>query len=224
MTAKRKAVQDLILSTVKKIDDKGKNVKNYQALFKSLNDKQFSEFMERVRNGSLHIILPNGTKTRDISYYESVANSLGTQLFKHVEHKDKDGYFIPHFKYMVGYTYANITKQSVDYALKTPAHTRSRNAITNQVTGESRGAAFSNPEIKLKLAHGLKNTVYELAILRSGDPSFAKFIERYGDVTIEEVDKVKNSSRAVNSLKGFLAGMHIKLKTDKQKITEIRKK
>ena len=61
MTTKRKNVQDYILKYVGDVVSGKENVELYQNLFNSMNDKEFDNFMHRLRDGKVHlsVVTPN---------------------------------------------------------------------------------------------------------------------------------------------------------------------
>ena len=62
--SKRKRVEELILTTLDEIDvgSSKDNTAYYKTLFASMNDKQFDEFMIKLRDNkiTLSMIIPNG--------------------------------------------------------------------------------------------------------------------------------------------------------------------
>ena len=230
MKAKRKKIEELILSTFKEVDNKADNVGYYKKYFKSLNDKEFSAFMERVKeNGTLSLVVPHGTKPYNPEAIDKVLRQrFNKTLFNRVVFEDEYGEFTPGIKYLTGYIPNKTTKQTVDYAIKSAKHHKSRNAITGQPTGDSKGVSISAPESQLLIAHGLKNVVDELANVRSGDVSvstaFTNMLETTGKASLNVLDNYRTDSGSLLAIKNYLIGIHFKLNIDKQGVREIRKK
>ena len=55
--AKRKAVEDYILKYVDKISGSKENVALYRDLFAKMTDKEFDNFMVRLKNKEIHLSL-----------------------------------------------------------------------------------------------------------------------------------------------------------------------
>ena len=229
MKAKRKKIEALIVSTFSEMDNKANNAKYYKEYFKSLSDKEFKAFMERVKeNGTLSFITPHGTKPYSPEQIDSLMRKkFNKGLFNKVTFEDEDGEFIPSIEYLTGYVPCKVTKQSVDYALKSAKHHKSRNAITGQPTGDSKGVSISQPESQLLISHGLKDVVDELANIRAGDVSvstaFTTLIENNGVAELNVLDNYRTSSGSIKAIKNYMIGMHYRLVTDVEAIRQIRK-
>jgi len=89
MSKNRKKTEEFILKYIKKITNTDFNVNLYKDLFKSMNDKEFDEFMTKLKNNEtiLQVIVPHDTKTTKITLENNikVAKELGHDFFQYLD-------------------------------------------------------------------------------------------------------------------------------------------
>jgi len=174
--ANRKGAEELILKYIDKIAPGGENKKLYEDLFKSMNAKEFDEFMVNLKNKkiTLCVIVPLNS---DISKHTTVKNNvkigkeLGYDFFQHVTIKGQDG--VPPYKspnkYLVYKLPFRRAAQTISKKISIPKNTKSIDLSTGQVTGDSQSSKLTYPEIQMLTGMGLEKSLKELLKNRGGD-------------------------------------------------------
>lgn len=219
MTPKRKKAQDYILQYIGEIVSGKENIELYENLFKSMNDKEFDNFMKRLRDGEIHlsIVCPNDGKTRvTVENNLKVAKKLGHEFFQRVKitnHPDYPDHMLPN-KVLTMWISIRRAQQLLTKKISIPEHNLVRDQLTGQVAGDSRSAKFSYPEQQIALTHGLEKTAEEFVKIRGGDLGASKAMNDYlfkdGEVSQKQIDVWSTSVRSTKTLKQYFNGMHIK--------------
>ena len=86
MTEKRKQTQEYIIANMKKADPSGKNAERYTKLFASMSDKDFHEYMLRLKNKQdvLVVYSANMVDKIDLRNLLTLAKELGVELFERI--------------------------------------------------------------------------------------------------------------------------------------------
>ena len=161
----------MIYATVQKMDPSGDNTRRWQNIFASMNDKQFGEFIEHLRNKEcqLNIVMPNMKKVPKIPDLVDAANFVGLQLAHRIWLPDRTRpgkKFLTNEKYLVLEIPVRRAQQEWDKKLQVP----SRDSHVD--------------------ARGLEKTLQEFVKVRGGD------VIAYGDFKrqLEESGEAKCSS------------------------------
>ena len=77
MNSKRKAVQDKIYKVMSQLDPTGKNKKFYEDMFNKMSDKDFHEYMLRIRSGEdvLYLYSANLVDNLSVKHVTDVAKA-----------------------------------------------------------------------------------------------------------------------------------------------------
>ena len=219
MNAKRQKVQDYILTYIKKIVDGNENIELYKNMFDSMTDKEFDIFMNKLKNGEVHlsIVSPNDGKVRvSVENNLKIAKELGFDFYQRVKvtnHPDYPDHLLPN-KFLTMILPIRRVQQLLSKKISIPEHNLAIDQLTGQVTGKSKSAKFSYPEQQIAIAMGLKKTSVELAKVRGGDQGAAKALndQMYNDGEASLADAMMSSTsvRSTKTLKSFLNAMHIK--------------
>lgn len=219
MAGNRKAAEDLILDVISKISGYKENTQMYKDKFAKMSDKDFEQFIndldsEKVR---LSIVEPNFTDRPMIPNEEimKVGESLGYNFFPRLWVEGKDGG--PSYLTPVGYltlmTTVRRASQSLTKKVSVPPHTRVRDLLTGQVTGESKGATVSGPENQMLAGMGANNTAIEMMNNRGGDrrseQALMAILSKTGRASQSVVSQFSSGVQSGTTLRTFLtAAMH----------------
>jgi hypothetical protein len=169
----------------KKLDELYPNTGNgdaFKRMISNLSDKELDDLMRRYRAGvdSPIAVIPNLSKQIVTSrHLKTVAKRWGISLWNPLRLTDPDTgkvFQTPH-KYMVLKLQVCRLVQMQEIKRGIPSSNRIVDELTNQVTGASKGAAFSMPEAANTLARGNINLVTELVGPRGGDEAANRALE-----------------------------------------------
>lgn len=224
MTPKRKEVQDYILKYIDKITKSKENVAMYEHLFNNMDDKQFDQFMHRLKNKEINLCVtasPGYDKGFSVDNNFKIAKELGYKFFTKIKSsptKDKPGFTTPN-EFMVLKLPMRRLSQLLIKKISIPEDSKHFDNLTGQVAGPSRSSELTYPELQVLIGTGLDKSITELLKTRGGDhgelSAMNKLLYRQGSVS---QDVLKNYSSGVVSsatLSSFLLGMHIRSTTVK---------
>lgn len=217
---KRKAVEDFIIKYIGKIVTGDQNVNLYREMFKRMNDKDFDQFMMDLRDGKKHltIIIPNGMKEikTDLQNNMKIAKELGFEFYQRLQitgSKTMPDYITPN-KYLVVKLPVKRASQLLSKKISIPKDNKSRDLLTGQVTGASRAAKLTNPEVQILLGLGLESSIKELMKFRGGDlgagTALNNDLMRYGRGSQANSANMSTGVVSTKTLKQFFQAMHIR--------------
>lgn len=211
----RKKTEEFILKYISKIAG-ADNKKLYEDLFKSMNNKEFDNFIELLKNNKtkLSIIAPNGMVKLDVEKNFKIAKELGYDFFQRVRvGKGKDGYITTN-KYFIANIPVRRASQLLTKKISLPKSDRVIDLTTGQVTGESEGSKLTTPEIQLLTSLGLKASVIELMKSRGGDlgekNAMISMLTKQGIVSQNVLEAYSTGVISTKTLKAYFQAMHIK--------------
>lgn len=218
--AKRKKVEEYIVKYIGKIthgDEKNMNL--YKDLFKSMNDKEFDDFMVKLRDKkiTLSIIVPNGGDVKvTVKNNFKVAKEIGLEFFQHLKmgaSNDMPAYTTPN-KYLVYKLPVRRAAQLLSKKISIPKDDKTIDSLTGQVTGKSQSSKLTLPELQILIGMGMKDSVKELMKTRGGDLGEAnalnKLLYKNGQVSQAMTGMYSTGVKSTKTLKQFLNAMHIR--------------
>jgi len=185
MSKNRKKTEEFILKYIKKITNTDFNVNLYKDLFKSMNDKEFDEFMTKLKN--------NETILQVIFQYLDIGPTKDD-----TKRRTKN-------KYLVMLAPFRRMKQTITKGLSVAEHDKKRDILTGQVSGSSLSSKISYPELQLMISMGLDKSIKELLKHRGGDEGSMRAIKqgllKYGRVDGKFIDEYSTDVTSTKTLK-----------------------
>lgn len=221
MTPSRSKAENTLISYLTKMlgSSDNENIKLYKELFKSMSDKDFDEFMRKLKNKeiTLSIIVPTGEKYGiSVENNIKVAKELGYDFFQRLKvgpTKDLPGYTSPE-KYLVVSLPVRRVSQTITKKLSVPQHNKSISAITGQVTNDSRNTTLTFPEINVLSGYGCFNILKELLKVRGGDlgnmTALERSLQQTGGAKLENIDIYSSGTLSNSVLSKYLLSMMIR--------------
>ncbi len=217
MIKNRKKVEDKILKYIKKLAG-SKNEELYIKLFKSMKNEEFHTFMENLKNKkiTLSVIVPNsGMVKLDTEKNIKMCRELGYDPFQKtvVIIPNTNMKTLSNVKSLILYMPIKRLSQHMTKKISFAENLNSRNYLTGQVANASRSAKITSKELNIFLGKDYTGAMTELMMGRSGDINATNamnaFIDKYGEVTLEEIERYAGKSGATSTLKSYMKSMHI---------------
>jgi hypothetical protein len=215
----RKQTEELILKYIDEFVPGGANKKLYEDLFKSMNNKEFEEFMVKLRDNkiTLSVIVPNGSDIKvSVENVIKTTKKLGYNFFQHLvvkNEKDLPPYKTPN-KFLVVKLPIKRAAQLLSKKISIPKHNRSIDLTTGQVTGDSKASKLTAPEIQMLVGMGLSNSIKELMKYRGGDlgslNAMNNLLYKQGHVNNDVLDQYSTGVVSTKTLDSYFKASHIK--------------
>jgi len=217
--SKRKATEKLILEYIDKIAPGGENKKLYQDLFKRMNDKEFDEFMLKLKNKkiTLSVVSPNtGKNNLDVERNFKIGKELGYNFFqKLIVTGDRN---LPDYKTPIEFCVLSLparrAAQLLTKKISIPIDDKSIDLTTGQVTGKSKGSKLTMPEIQVLAGMGFTKSLDELMKIRGGDlgakNALSTLLMRQGIASQEVVNQYATGVVSTKTFSTYLKAQHIK--------------
>ncbi len=226
MNAKRDKTQKFILEYINKIAPGDYNQGLYKDLFKRMTDKEFHEFMLKIKNKELtiSIIVPVGGKVKiDVKRNMKIAKELGYEFFQHLiigpKGNKNDGTYIPKYKTPNKFLVYDMTVRRASQLLTKGISVGTDNNVmdmtTGQVTSDSKAAKITKPELELLVGMGLDKSVKELMTVRGGDLGLAKAADasanRFGKISQDVIEPYGTGVVSSKTMNAFYNAAMIKV-------------
>ena len=212
---KRQDAEAIILEYIDKIAPGGQNKQLYVDLFKSMNNNAFDKFMNdlRTKKISLSVIAPNGGDVKlTVKNNMKVAKELGYDFFQHIDIGGEVPYRTPN-KYMVYRLPIRRAAQLLTKKISIPTDSKSIDLTTGQVTGKSKSAKITMPEIQILAGLGLNDSIKELMTTRGGNltrmNASNKLLLNQGSVSAKVLDSYGGKVVSTETLKSYFIASHI---------------
>lgn len=214
----RKAATAECLKWIDKMVPGGKAVKDMEAVLNSLTDEQFDEYMQKLDSEEevISLAIPNlGEDRIDLERMLDLGKELDHEFFEQLWLTDaKTGvtYLTPE-KYLVVDLPLRRQQQLLSKKISIPENNRHVDEMTGQVTGDSKGASLSLPELQILRSQGLDRPVLEMIKVRGGDLKAFRAANRQiietGGASIDSLMSAGTKVKSTETLSTLLKGMHI---------------
>lgn len=215
----RKAATAEALYWINEMVPGGIVVKDMETVLNALSDEQFDAYMKQLESGEeiLSIAIPNlGKDKLEMERLLDLGEKLGHSFFEQVWLTDaKTGvtYLTPE-KYLIILLPLRRQQQALVKKISIPDSNKHIDEMTGQVTGDSKGASLSGPEIQVLRAQGLDKVLLEGIKVRGGDEKAFRFVNREiietGEANIDTVLAAGTRVKGTVTLSDLMTGMHIK--------------
>lgn len=220
MAKNRQAAEAELLAGLELIAPGCSDIERYKQRFAKLTNAEFDAFIQRLRSGeeTLQLTIPPGTEGKLINIER---NMKVAAKWNHSFHQriwmpadgDNPAYLTP-ISYFVCKEPVRIASQRIAKKASIPKTQRVINSLTGQMTGESKGASFSFPELRLCVAMGLKHAPTELMKYRGGDlrgnAALNASLVRLGSASLDTLSHFASGVVSTDTLYTYLTAAHIK--------------
>lgn len=218
MAGNRKAAEARILADLQEISPGCVDVELYKRRFEQMGDKEFDAFMKRLADGTewLTLTVPNaGKNDLDLERMIKIGDKWGHDFWKQLwigGDADIPSYLTPN-KYFVIKVPVRVASQRIAKKMSIPKTQRVINTLTGQPTGDSKGAGFSSPELRLCIAMGLDKTAVELMKYRGGDlrgwAALNASLNRFGNARQDQLEHFASGVVSTNTVKTLMTSAHL---------------
>ncbi len=217
--AKRKAVEDFIITYINKLIPNKSNEPIYRKFFDSLSDNDFKQFIQDLKDGTKFLVVfdPNFSKNGlDLKNNLKIAKELGIKFFQKLwfpATKESPKYLTP-IPYMVLDLPVRRQSQLLTKKMSVPEDNNTVDLFTGQPAGESKGAKISYPELQVISAMGLDASAVELIKMRGGDVNGYRALnmslKKLGHVDLNVINQYSSGVESTRLLRTLLTGCHLK--------------
>lgn len=219
MAGNRRVFEQIILDGIDAITLNKQNVEFYRKKFASMSDADMERFVQDLESGkvSLSIVEPNFSKAGYVPSEKimAVAEKHGYKFMQRLWIEGKEGrptYLTP-VEYPVYLVPVRRASQLLAKKISVPPHSKVRDMLTGQVTGESKGATLSGPEVQLLGGMGANFSAIEKMKYTGGDArgeaAYIAMLSRYGRANQSVLNQFSSGVQAINAVNTFLtAAMH----------------
>ena len=216
--SKRKQVEEYVIKYISKIDKSGFNTKLYEDLFKSMNNKQFETFMQRLKDGKdiLNLIVPHDSEVKiDLENNFRIAEELNIKFFQRVTTEDDEGnVFLTPIEFLIYHLPVKRLSQHAVKGISVGENTKKRNFLTGQLAGDSASSKLSFPEMELLTSMGINKSLTEITMARTGDVTvsniYANKLRTNGKVHLKDLQPFYTGTQSKKTLKAYFKSAHIK--------------
>lgn len=214
----RKAYENLVTTEIWNITKSKENVKFYMDLFAGMDDAQFAQFVKDVDNEvkRLSVVIPpdssaNVPKEEVMAVAEKYGHKFTERLWVQGQGDRPD--FLTPVEFLILLIPFRRASQLLTKKISVPPHTRVRDTLTGQVTGESKGATVSGTEVQLHAGMGTVKSAEEMVKWRGGDlrgeAAMTAMLSKYGRASQAVLKQFASGVQVNTALRTFLtAAMH----------------
>lgn len=215
MNKQREKAEELVYKVMDALDKTGSMSKYYASLFKSMNDKQFLDYVSKK--------FPYRFQTRIFKIeptfveIEKAANILGVPLMEKVATPDlyvnKDGIPVNTKEALVVYLHLKKMKQFLTKKNAISTNIALRDNKTGRLVGADKNGATSDREMESLVVSGMDNTIKELSRARADSieakQALYNTISTLGTVSINDIPEDKTDVLSKNMMNVYMIGSHI---------------
>ena len=205
ISSKKAKILEYICRIVDIADPTKTNSAYYKQLIAGMNDKQFDDFMKAIRDGkwTVHLVAPNLIVNLQNENLLKCADALGVEIFHKLWMRDHatGQLYLTDNKYPIIQLPVRRQQQFLDEKMSVPSDDKTIDALTGQVTGDSKASSVTNPEVQILSARGLDNTLREFVSARGGNMAqyaeLRRACEENGEVSLSQLDPNSRPRSAV---------------------------
>lgn len=213
----KQAAIDYIVKYLEKIVPRTGNAAFYKETLSKMPNAEFDELMKGYLSGDkyVYVTVPNMVgNTINVRNNLKLGEELGVKHFARLSIEGRPG--IPDHITPIEHQILVLPwrRASQTWAKKVSVPTgNTRDSLTGQVTGPSKGAKISFPELRVCLAMGLTACMLETMKMRGGDTkgghAFNTMMAKTGRVSLKSVAPFASGVESTRTLYSFLTGMHL---------------
>ena len=204
---KRLQIETLIFRTLNLMDPSGENTNKYKALFQSMNDAKFSQWVTQFLadpKANIRLDIEEYDKRKTLKYenVEKAADAMNLKLYEYV--------YLPHVSsnpnrpirtrtpVLVGYLNIKTVQQLQTKKSTGVINDLDRDDLTGIAKGESKGGTFSGIENEILIGIGADNVLSEICGVRGDNMiEYENMLEKIsesgscklGDIKTNSLDK-----------------------------------
>ena len=218
MANNRKAAEAAVYEFLEGVLPNSNNTEIYKSFFSTLDDEGFKNWINdlKERKTFIVIIAPEGAKTvLTFSRNLKLAEKWGHKFYQRIWLTDphSGAKYLSNNPYIIMRLPLKRQAQFLIEKIAIPEDNYSVNNLTGQPTGKSKGSTISNPELQILNALQLDKSAIEMIKMRGGDliafNAMNNQIYETGTSSIEAIDSLGTSVKAVQSLSTILTAMHL---------------
>lgn len=212
MATNRKGAEEFIIKFMTDLDPSFRNRDIWKDIFKKMSDKDFGEYMSKIRAGERTLVLfaplyKSAALTTENGL--AVAEKYGIPMFEsivHTGHPSIPDHVNPIKSLLID---LNDRRQSQDWIKKVsvPADNKTVDQLTYQPTGASKGSKLSAPEIRILNAMKLPYTIEEMSRYRGGDKggfrAMNAMADQVGSISLAKIAPYTTGVESTKSLKNY---------------------
>lgn len=219
--ANRKKIEDLIINTVEALTDK-ENGDLYRKRFKEMDDKEFSNFADRVSDGSINLAIiqaPGKKNTATVAKALAVSEKLGFNMLDKIALEEPEGAIVINLDTMLLRLPIKRQVQILSHKIGVPKHDKTIDASTGQRTNASKGAKITQPELQLLDALGADKILIEALKVRGGDSgayrAYISSLENFGSANLDTIERFSTGVQSSATLEAIFNSMMLDINLTK---------
>lgn len=220
MKVNREAAIKELLDGLRMISPNNPDIPRYEALLSKMSLTELVKFMQDLKDDKINLSLtiPNFSKVfhHSIEHAVAVSDKMKIPLFQRLWEGAREGMpaYLSPIPRFVGYVTVRLASQRLAKKMSIPTSQKNINSLTGQVTGASKGAAISAPELRVCASMGLNNTMVELMKFRGGDnrgaAALTASLVKTGRASVAALSYFASGVESTATLKAYLTACHLK--------------
>jgi len=212
----RAAVEKELYYILGRITKDKTNIDAYKALFKGMSDKQFKEFFAKIKRGEskLAIFVPNqGDANMDLKTILEEGEKIGLKYFDKLVSTIDGMQVTSKQEAMLLLAPVRRLAQTLDAKISVSTDDTKTDALTGQVTGESKSASLGIPETRILADTGYEASATEIMTVRGGDDGAYSYLvastTSTGGASLNGALSARTNVKSKHAVRTLLTGKHI---------------
>jgi hypothetical protein len=211
------AFKQYILKQIARIESGNPTIEFYRKKFAEMSDKDIGELVVKLEKEEFYLPFYRenmNEKAPDIEAWLALAEELGAEIFAKLWVEDNvtgEVSLTPH-EYWVAMLPGRRQLQYLVDKMTIAEDNTVRDALTGQVTGDSKGSSISYAQLNTLEPRGFDNSILEMVKMRGGDieasRAYNRMIINTGGVKLGPIMELNSRPGATDTLDAFLGGMH----------------